>query len=158
MKVAARRAVDPIIATLLLIAISVAAGILVYVYVNSLSGGLTQSGGQQMSEQLSMDSYAFAASGANNLVINLRNTGSASVTVDSGAMFYDGVLTADTHTGPGSGTSCFALGTSYQVTVGTPCYIVFHIIGATAGTGHLVKVVTVSGGTFVFPVTAGRAG
>ena len=65
MKVTARRAVDPIIATLLLIAIAVAAGIIVYVYVNSLAGGLTQSGGQQVSKQLSMDSYAFAASGAN---------------------------------------------------------------------------------------------
>ena len=158
MKMTARRAVDPIIATLLLIAISVAAGIIVYVYVNSLAGGLTQAGGTQMSEQLSMDSYSFAASGANNLVLNLRNSGSASVTIDSGALFYDGTLQTDTHTGPGSGTSCFALGTSYQVTVGTPCYIVLHIVGATAGTGHLVKVVTVSGGTFTYPVTAGRSG
>ena len=46
-----RRAVSPIIATLLLIAIAVAAGVLVYVYVNSLSGNLTSSNGNQVTHQ-----------------------------------------------------------------------------------------------------------
>ncbi len=59
MHVTVRKAVSPIIATLLLIAIAVAAGIIVYVYVNSLAGGLTSGGGQQVSEQLSLDAYNY---------------------------------------------------------------------------------------------------
>src|SRR5467141_4060756 len=86
MKMTARRAVDPIIATLLLIAISVAAGILVYVYVNSLSGGLTASGGQQISEQASMDSFNFNTLAAP--VINIRDTGGSSTTLN--AVYFDG--------------------------------------------------------------------
>ncbi len=45
MQITARKAVSPIIATLLLIAIAVAAGIIVYVYVNSLCGNVTGGGG-----------------------------------------------------------------------------------------------------------------
>jgi flagellin-like protein len=72
-----RRAVSPIIATLLLIAIAVAAGVLVYVYVNSLSGNLTSSNGQQVTQQMQLHSYSF-----------LENVGGASVSIS--AIYFDG--------------------------------------------------------------------
>jgi len=159
MQMTARKAVDPIIASLLLIAITVAAGIIVYVYVNSLAGGLTQSGGQQTTEQLSMDSNAFnTASQANKIFITVRNTGAATVSVDQ--VFLDGTVLT-TATTPDFGGTCQS---SPTVTVGSTCTIVIggvHAVPAgseVAGTSHLVKCVTVTGGTFVFSVAAGRSG
>src|SRR5574340_390602 len=98
MEFSRRKAISPIIATLLLIAIAVAAGIIVYVYVNSLAGNLTQSGGGQVSEQIAMDAFCFNTPNcntANDLLIYIRNTGSATVTLDSTALFYDGTPTVD---------------------------------------------------------------
>jgi archaeal type IV pilus assembly protein PilA len=155
MQTAARRAVSPVIATLLLIAIAVAAGIIVYVYVNSLAGGLTGGGGgQQVSGQVSMDSYSFTAGTSQALIVYLRNTGASTVTLDSGAMFLDGVPQTDTHTG-GAGTAC-SVG-SYLLATGSVCYVSFSVT-STAGTSHTLKVLDVSGGTYVFPVTSGRSG
>ena len=54
-----RKGVSVIIATLLLIAISVAAGIIVYDFVNGLAGGLTSSNGSQVTQQLQLQAYAF---------------------------------------------------------------------------------------------------
>src|SRR5579863_9929211 len=89
MQLTARKAVSPIIATLLLIAIAVAAGIIVYVFVNSLSGNLTQQGGQQVADQVSMDAYTYPSAG-NAPVLVLRNVGSASITLS--AIYFDGNL------------------------------------------------------------------
>src|SRR5580658_5265432 len=89
MRLTARRAVSPIIATLLLIAIAVAASIIVYVFVNSLSGNLTQQGGQQVADQVSMDAYTYPSAGTNPVLV-LRNVGSASITIS--AIYFDGNL------------------------------------------------------------------
>jgi FlaG/FlaF family flagellin (archaellin) len=62
MKFQRRRAVSVVIATLLLVAISVTAGVLVYVFVNGLAGNLTQSGGQPVTEKLLIQSHTFALS------------------------------------------------------------------------------------------------
>lgn len=91
-----KKAVSPIIATLLLIAMAVAAGIVTYVFVISLSGSLTSGGGTQVSERLQMQSYNFAlnpqtcACSAQILQIFLLNSGSASTTIST--VFYDGNL------------------------------------------------------------------
>src|SRR5580700_2121751 len=89
MRLTARRAVSPIIATLLLIAIAVAASIIVYVFVNSLSGNLTQQGGQQVADQVSMDAYTYPSTGTAPVLV-LRNVGSASITISS--IYFDGNL------------------------------------------------------------------
>jgi flagellin-like protein len=128
-----RKAVSPIIATLLLIAIAVAAGIIVYVYVNSLAGNLTAGGGGQESQQIQLQSYSFnpvgtagftssGTSGAGQTVdVFLENTGSSSVVIS--AVYVDGnQLTEWGSTAgvgpstyskylevPASGQSCFAL-------------------------------------------------
>ncbi len=108
MKFTRRRAVSPIIATLLLIAIAVAAGIIVYVFVNSIAGGLTQGGGQQTTERLQMQGYNFAVSPPSGgqplnsgsacgcvgqvLQLFLLNSGSSSTTIS--AVYFDGTLMA----------------------------------------------------------------
>ena len=155
MRFKARRAVDPIIATLLLIAISVAAGIVVYVFTNGLAGNLTQAGGQQLNEQLSVDAYAYP-SGV-SVTLYVRNTGGTSFTIDSpNGIFFNGLIIADVGSGAGS---CNTL--SYLVTVATECFVKFTaapVTGAAGGTSNQVKLVTKDGGSFVFNVIAGKSG
>jgi len=105
-----RKAVSPIIATLLLIAIAVAGGITVYVFVNGLAGNLTQSGGQQTTERLQMQGYNFnlgalgtCACSQQVLQIFLLNSGSATTTVS--AVYYDGVLIPIAGTNPPTSAS-----------------------------------------------------
>jgi flagellin-like protein len=126
MKFSRRRAVSPIIATLLLIAIAVASGIIVYVYVNSLSGSLTSGGGQQVSSQIQMQAANFlpqtfgAGKTSNGQVLDvfLENTGSSSLSISN--VYFDGTqltewaYSSGTSYGtnlyvPHSGQSCFAL-------------------------------------------------
>jgi len=156
MQVTARTAVSPIIATLLLIAIAVAAGIIVYVYVNSLAGGLTSGGGQQVSEQLSLDAYNYGTIGS-GVTIAVRNSGSSSVTISS--VFFDGALAASF--GSQSPASC-AAGATATATGATCTFSLTTSPGtvetATSGTTHVVKIVSATGGTSVFSVTAGRSG
>ena len=112
-----RRAVSPIIATLLLIAIAVAAGIIVYVYVNSLSGGLTSGGGQQVSQQLQLQAYSFTgvsgtAVSTNGVIVDvsLENTGSSSITISS--IYFDGTALTNFGTSLGSYYPYFELSTA----------------------------------------------
>ncbi len=96
MKFQRRKGVSVIIATLLLIAISVAAGIVVYVFVNGLAGNLTSSGGTQTTERLQMQAFNFNVAGGgctcsgSILQIFLVNSGSATTTISG--VYYDGAL------------------------------------------------------------------
>jgi hypothetical protein len=149
MKVTARRAVDPIIATLLLIAIAVASGIIVYVYVNSLAGGLTSGGGSQVSDQVSMDAYNFQ-----NLalpVVTVRDVGSGTVSISN--IFIDGHIA--TLSGTGTPAGC-ATGTA--ITPTSTCQIILSTSGITSGTSHTVKILLTDGGTGVMTIIAGRSG
>ena len=170
MKPLGRSAISPIIATLLLIAIAVSAGIIVYVFVTGLAGTLTASGGSQVTEQLSMDANVYSPV-ASGVAVYVRNTGTATVTLDCNSgtgvcagVFFDGLTVTDTHTGF-SGTACQALATAYTIPVGTVCYFSITTTptgntaaSQTSGTSHAIKVVTKTGGTFVFTVIAGRSG
>ena len=173
MNVSQRRAVSPIIATLLLIAITVAAGVIVYVFVTGLSGNLTKSGGNQVTEQISLDSYNFQST--NYLTMYLRNTGTSPVEVS--AVYFNGALTVFQGT---CGTSSATLSATAVTTVGTialtsgtntitsstaaespqsSCQLnVYNITGVSAGTSYQVRVVTNDGGIFPFNVVAGSTG
>lgn len=127
MRFSRKRAVSPIIATLLLIAIAVAAGIIVYVYVNSLAGNLTGSGGNQVSQQVQLQAYNYipqtvtgVAAGESGQVVDifLKNVGSSSVSISN--IYFDGnqlteyAYSSGTSYGtnlyvPNSAQSCFAL-------------------------------------------------
>ncbi|HUI01440.1 MAG TPA: archaellin/type IV pilin N-terminal domain-containing protein [Nitrososphaerales archaeon] len=162
MQVTARRAVDPIIASLLLIAIAVAAGIIVYVYVNSIAGNLTQGGGSQVSEGLSMDSYAFGTLNAPS--VSVRDTGGSAVSINQ--VYFDGLqcqaggltCTGVSATEPTSG-GC--TGTTFPLPCSTGQYVTLSLTlsaNAASGTSHSLRIVTVDGGTFTFTILAGRTG
>jgi hypothetical protein len=205
MKFQRRRGVSVIIATLLLIAIAVAAGILVYVFVNGLAGSLTTGGGQQTTERLQMQSFNFALSPqacactSQILQIFLQNSGSSSTTISS--IYYDGNLltitapfttaavalstigytaaatplvytatsatlvndftaTACTATNGAAASICFTTATAKTTyATGDVGQIVIPLSpAAVAGTSHTIKVVSTTGATNVFTVTAGRSG
>ena len=149
MKIPARKGVDPIIATLLLIAIAVAAGIVVYVYVNSLAGGLTQGGGQQVSDQLSMDAYNYGTIGT-GAVVTVRDVGSSSITISQ--IFFDGApATLTSPPACTTGTAIAATGTCTFTVAGAATT-------ASSGTSHIIKILDSVGGTAVITVIAGRSG
>ncbi len=141
-KIPSRRAVSPVIATLLMIAIAVAASIIVYVWAIGLLGGLMGSGGSQVKEQLIMEAYNWNA--ATSLTFTLRNVGSSAVTVASVYLGGTALATGLSTTVNIGGTSAFSYspsGSSY-----------------TSGAAYTLKVVSSSGGVFSFSVIDGSAG
>jgi flagellin-like protein len=137
-----RRAVSPVIATLLMIAIAVAASIIVYVWSIGLLGGLMGSGGSQTKEQLIMEAYNWVTPAT--LVFTLRNVGSAASTVTS--VYLGGVaLTTGVTTAVGVGKSQLF---SYGTTGGT----------YTTGAAYTLKIVSATGGVFAFSVIDGSSG
>ena len=195
MKFQTHKGISPIIATLLLIAIAVAASIVVYVFVTGLAGNLTTGGGQQTTERLQMQSYNFmlspqACACAQQIVqMFVLNSGSASTTIST--VYYDGVLmtlgTPSTTNGAIVNNNYFPVPSSSLVNDFTTtctsvngaaaniCFtsastkttystgdvgqiVITFTAAATAGTSHTVKVVSTTGATYIFSVTAGRAG
>lgn len=139
-----RRAVSPVIATLLMIAIAVAASIIVYVWSIGLLGGLMGGGGSQVKEQIIMEAYNWPA-GTGAFTVTLRNVGSSAVTLAN--LYVGGVLATNTLTAainPG-GTSAGA------VTCGGS-------LSLTDGVAYTFKVVTQTGGVFTFTVIRGSTG
>jgi len=96
MKFQRKRGVSAVVATLLLIAITVSAAIIVYVFVGGLAGNLTQNGGQPVTEKLIIQSYTFGINPGSCgcaqqiLEIFLLNPGPALTKIS--AVYYDGVL------------------------------------------------------------------
>ncbi len=70
------RGISTIIAALLLIAIAIAAGVLLYVFSIGLIGSLQGAGGQQVKDQVIMEAYKWSGT---TLTLNLRNTGSTTI-------------------------------------------------------------------------------
>src|SRR5271167_4702998 len=91
-----KRGVSAIVATLILIAISVAAAVIVYVFIGGLAGNLTQNGGQPVTEKLTIQSFNFQISpgtcgcGQQVLEIFLLNPGPALTKIST--VYFDGVL------------------------------------------------------------------
>jgi len=137
------RAVAPVIATLLLIAIAVAAAIIVYVFSIGLLGGLQTSGGQQVKQQVIMEAYNWQV--ATTLIMTLRNVGPAQVLFAD--YFVNGIAP--------SGTS----GCATALNVGTSC-VVSLTLGAgsySAGVAYVIKVVSVDGAVFSYSAIDGSA-
>lgn len=75
-----QRAVAEVIGALLMIALAVTGGVIVYVYSSGLVGSLSAGKVQQpYSEQISLDYYHWWPNG--NLTLEVRNTGSTQVTL-----------------------------------------------------------------------------
>ena len=141
------RAVSAVIATLLLIAIAVAAAIIVYVFSIGLLGGLQTSGGQQVKQQVIMEAYNWNT--LTSLQLTLRNVGPAKITFAD--WFVSGALVTP------SGGSC--VGTGVALDVGASCTATLPL-GAgsvSAGVAYVLKVVTIDGAVFSYSAIAGSA-
>jgi flagellin-like protein len=134
-----RRAVSPVIATLLMIAIAVAASIIVYVWSIGLLGGLMQSGGgAQTAEQLVMTAFD------GHTKVTVQNTGARAINMSM--LYVNGVATSaglPVVLQPGSST---------QLTLATDLATSF------GGTSVVVKIVSRDGAVFVFTVIGGQPG
>jgi len=137
------RAVAPVIATLLLIAIAVAAAIIVYVFSIGLLGGLQTSGGQQVKQQVILEAYNWGT--ATSLVLTLRNVGPAQI------LFADWFVN-------GISPSAIA-GCNTALTVGTSCVATLTLGAASysAGVAYVIKVVSVDGAVFSYSAIDGSA-
>ena len=139
-----KKAVSPVIATLLMIAVAVAASVIVYVWSAGLLGTLMGGGGAQVKEQIIVEAYDWGTLGS--LKLYIRNVGSTEVTI---AQVYVGGAQCSTSWNPvmplapkGSSTG--------TVTISG--------MTATGGTAYTVKIVTNTGGVFSFSCIAGSAG
>ena len=134
-----RRAVSPVIAVLLMIAIAVAAAILVYVWSMGLIGGLQTGGGQQVREQVIMDAYDWKTA---TLTLYIRNVGSQDVTI--AAIYIEGV----------QATTC-AVAIPIQV-LSTFSGLTASGLTLTSGAAYTIKVITITGAVFTFACIYGK--
>jgi FlaG/FlaF family flagellin (archaellin) len=134
--------VSPVIAVLLMIAIAVAASILVYVWSMGLIGTLQTGGGQQLREQVILESYTWDSNG---LTLYLRNVGTTDVIVDS-------IYVAGVQKGTELGKKLTVQGPVGEISVKDTN------TGYTEGVAYQVKIVTKTGGIFTFSCIFGTAG
>jgi len=150
------RGISTIIAALLLIAIAIAAGVLLYVFSMGLIGSLQGSGGQQTKDQVIMEAYQWSSS-AGTLSLNLRNTGATTIDMTKADYYVGGnPFGAITPTGLGGGASCssaasFAPGCygTVSITVGTTSY--------TSGVAYVVKIGLSDGGVMSYSAVDGNS-
>jgi flagellin-like protein len=167
--------VSPIIATLLLIAITVAAGVIVYVFVSGVGTGLTQGGGQQTAQQIELTAYAFTpltgssitcdgnstVTTAPCLVVSIKDVGGGSLTIDS--VLFDGVALTPAGALTSAPISLSASQDASFLVVDTGTFTTGHggytglPSGITAGSSHVLKFVTKTGGLFAYTITAGTS-
>jgi hypothetical protein len=80
-----KKGIDTILAALLMVVIVVVAAVMVYAWATGLLGTLLVNPNKVGNEALNMETYGWNPSGSNtfNMTLNLRNTGSASITLAS---------------------------------------------------------------------------
>jgi flagellin-like protein len=141
-----KKAISPVIAVLLMVAIAVAASILVYVWSMGLVGALQGTGGQQTREQLIVEAYnAKTTTGTIIWTLYIRNVGPTGANIS--AVYVEGVPAANfggnTNLNPGA--------------AGTLTVTVSAAVTIAPGAAYTVKIVTTSGAVFSYSVIAGRA-
>jgi len=166
--------VSPIIATLLLIAITVSAGVIVYVFVSGIGNGLTQGGGQQTAQQIELTAYSFTPlTGASItcngnttvtapcLVVSIKNVGGSSITLDS--VLFNGVALTAAGT---LATTPITIATNQDASfliIGSGSFTSGHggytglPSGVSGGSSNVLKFVTKTGGLFAYTITAGSS-
>ncbi len=144
------RGVSVIIASLLLIAIAVAAAVLLYVFSIGLMGSLGSSGGQQTKDQVILEAYDWTTSGM--LVLNLKNVGSSTVNVAhaSADYFVNGIAQPTVTDCTGASALAPGAATCKETITTTGTF--------TSGAAYPVKVVLPDGGVFSYTAIDGHAG
>jgi len=188
MKFQRKRGVSVIIATLLLIAISVSAAIIVYVFVGGLAGGLMRGGGgQSVNEKLNIQSFNFQISPGSCgcaqqvLEIFLLDPGPGATTISS--VYFDGALltvegsvptsnlpmvndavyllpSATTLASTASQNIYFSAATAQSAysVTGVGQVVITFTTPVASAGGHTVKVVSTTGAQNVFTVVSGTSG
>ena len=144
-KIQKKKGISPIIATLLLILIAIAAGVIVYAYVVGFIGNAAnQNGTGPSSESLNINTWYL-----NSTVPELfvQNTGSNAINITA-VYFYSsaGSVVGSNITVAAYGA---AHGTGVVISAGSTKVIYAVGITLTKGTEYQAKVVTVNGGTAV---------
>ena len=132
--VKSRKAISPVIATLLLILVAVASGLVLYSYVMGYLGSMTK-GGSSMQGILSLDSAT--ATVPSSITAYVRNVGSVAITINQA--YVDGT-NATSVTKPS-----IDLGAVKPVSIVPSSSLV-------AGTSYSVKLVATDGTSLVFNV------
>ena len=145
------RGISTIIAALLLIAIAIAAGVLLYVFSIGLIGSLQGSGGQQVKDQVIMEAYNWQTAGT--LILQLRNTGSSTVNLSTADFYVGGILLASPT------VTCTAPATNTAMGPGGACQAT---LSATAGSyssgvAYTVKLSLADGGVMSFSAIDGSS-
>ena len=149
------RGISTIIAALLLIAIAIAAGVLLYVFSIGLIGSLQGSGGQQVKDQVIMEAYNWQTT-AGTLVLQLRNTGSTTVNLNTADFYVGGVLFS---VGSGVTVSCTAPASATAMGPGGACQATL-TVGTTSyssGVAYAIKLSLSDGGVMSFSAIDGSA-
>jgi len=137
-----KKAITPVISTLLLILLSVAAGLVLYSYVMGYMASMTKSSTSTQG-MLSLDSASAAVGPPMQVVAYIRNVGGVSVTISSA--YVNNVVNSAAITVNPAGA--IAPGTVSSVTI--PCTGA----GLTKGISATVKVVGTDGTSLAFTVT-----
>jgi len=131
------KAISPIFATLILIAIAVIAGVVVYMFTSGTLATMT-GGGTAAQEKVSVQGVSYTA-GATTISVYAENTGSGTVTINgmiikdaSGNILQSATVLTNT-----------ALAAGSLVTVGGT------VTAIAAGTAFTVTLTTTKGGSFV---------
>jgi len=138
-----KKAVSPVIATLLMIAVAVAASVIVYVWSAGLLGTLMGGGGAQVKEQVILEAYDWSTA---TLTLWFRNVGSSTIKIDK------------IYVGGQDQTYTMADKELSPKERGSAAISSFTGISVSAGTAYTIKVVTETGGVFSFSAINGASG
>ena len=137
------RGASNVIAVLLLIAITVAAAILLYVFSIGTVGFLQTGGGQQTKQQLIMSTYNWVD--PTSLSLALKNVGTTPIDVGKADVFLEGVQVSNP-------------GTCGVLNPGNSCTMSITLTGTyTPGKAYAVKIVAPDGAVFSYMTIAGQA-
>jgi flagellin-like protein len=148
------RGISTIIAALLLIAIAIAAGVLLYVFSIGLIGSLQGSGGQQTKDQVIMEAYQWPPGTA--LTLNLRNTGATTLDM-SKATFYVGGVSQTYVAMTGLSTGCTAAAFAPGCSGAEPLSVTLSPT-PTSGVAYVIKIGLADGGVMSYSAVYGTSG
>ena len=144
------KAISPIFATLILIAIAVIAGVVVYMFTSGTLATMT-AGGTAGQEKVTVQGASISKGG--NTIIYLEQTGGPAASLNS-IIFKDAsgntlgdVAAVNANIAPAVTGTTLASGTMYTITVSTTTVA----SSITVGSSYTLTVTTAAGGSFVSP-------
>jgi flagellin-like protein len=142
------KGISPIFATLILIAIAVIAGVVVYMFTSGTLATMTN-GGTAAQEKVTVQAASIVKATGGTTTVYVQQTGGPAATVNS-LLIKDtsgntvGVISGTDAFGTGKTTVALAAGTLTTISGTTPS-------GITVGSSYTIIVTTAAGGSFVSP-------